>query len=99
MRGSRPCGFSIKFLFVGFRFFKTENLASFSVARVSHDDEAKASRVCSRSVTGGIQGNGEGGGSGRRETTVDKSRKETAGRVARYQTAPTYYMLQYRTPN
>ena len=35
---------------------------------------------------GGIQGNGEEEGSGRRETAVDESRKETAGRVASYQT-------------
>ena len=59
---------------------------SFSVGRVSHDDEAKLNRVRRRSVTGGIQGNGEGKGSGRRETAVDESRKETTDRVAKYQT-------------
>ena len=59
--------------------------ASFSVPRVSHDDEAKLSRVRRRSVIGGIQGNGEGAGSGRRETAADESRK-TADRVGRYLT-------------
>ena len=59
---------------------------SFSVGRVSHDDEAKLNRVRRRSVTGGIQGNGEGKGSGRRETAVDESSKETADRVAKWQT-------------
>ena len=61
-------------------------LASFSVARVSHVYEAKLNRVRRRSVAGGIQGNGEGGGSGRRESVVDESRKETADRVAKHQT-------------
>ena len=44
--------------------------ASFSVASVSHDDEAKLNRERRSSVTGGIQGNGEAGGSGRRESAV-----------------------------
>ena len=35
--------------------------ASFSVPRVSHDDEAKLRREHRRSVMGGIQGNGLGG--------------------------------------
>ena len=35
--------------------------ASFSVARVSHD-ETKLNRVRRKSITGGIQGNGDGGG-------------------------------------
>ena len=50
-------------------------LASFSVARVSHDKEAKLSRQRNRSVMGGIQGNGKGGGSGHGEIAVDDSRK------------------------
>ena len=59
--------------------------ASFSVARVSHDDEAKLKyRERHRFVTGGIQGNGEGDGSGRTETVLDKIRKETAHRLAKY---------------
>ena len=51
-----------------------------------------------------------GGGNGRRETTIDKSRKETAYRVARYETdvtltrllrrpivfKPTYELFQFR---
>ena len=37
-------------------------IASFSVARVSHNDGVKLKRVHRRSVTGGIQGNGKGGG-------------------------------------
>ena len=56
-------------------------------------------RVHRRSVTGGIQGNGEGGGSGRREPAVDGSRKETADRVAKYQTdmvGRTYLRYSYR---
>ena len=34
---------------------------------------------------GSIQGDGERGGNGHRETAVDESRKETADRSARYQ--------------
>ena len=50
-------------------------IASFSVARVSHDKEAKLSRERNRSLMGGIQGNGRGGGSGHGEIAVDDSRK------------------------
>ena len=85
MRGSCLCGFSIKFFFIGFSYFKTENLASFSVARVSHDDEAKLSTPQIRHGWH-LSERGLGGGSGRRETAVDGSRKETADRVAMYQT-------------
>ena len=38
------------------------------------------------SVTSGIHGNADVGGSGRRETAVDESRKKTADRAAKYQT-------------
>ena len=37
-----------------------------------------------------MHGNGEGGGSGRNETAVDESRKETANMVAKYQTDYRY---------
>ena len=50
--------------------------ASFSVARVSNDDEAKLSRERRRSVLGGIQGNGYGGG----VAVVGKQRLTKAGR-------------------
>ena len=49
-------------------------------------DEVKLSRERRRFVMGGIQRNGEEGGSGRTEIAVIESRKETADRVARYQT-------------
>ena len=62
-------------------------LATFSVARVSHDDEAELNRVGRRSVTGGMQGNGDGGASGHRETAVDESRKEMTDRLPAPQTA------------
>ena len=58
-----------------------------SVARVSHHNEAKLNRERRRSVTGGIPGNGEEGGSRLRETAGGKSRKETADRIAKYQTS------------
>ena len=38
------------------------------------------------SVMGGIQGNWEVGGDGRKKTAVDESRQETADRVAKYRT-------------
>ena len=46
-------------------------MSSFSVARVSHDDKVKLSRDGRRSVTGCIQGNGDGGSSGRGAAAVD----------------------------
>ena len=49
-------------------------------------DEVKLSWERRRSVMGGIQGNGEEGGSVRGETAVVESRKEAVDRVARYQT-------------
>ena len=71
-------------------------MASFSVARVSHD-ETKLNRESRRSVTSGFQGNGEGGDSGRMETAVDESRKEMADRVLSTrpttQVEPAYSML------
>ena len=62
-------------------------ISSFSVARVSHDG-AQLNTECGISVTRGIRTAGiqVRGSSGRRETVVDESRKETADRVARYQT-------------
>ena len=78
--------FPTKFFFICFSYVEIcYSFASFSVARVSHDDGAKLSKERRISVVGGIQGNGEGG-SGRRETAVDESRKETADGIARYQT-------------
>ena len=78
--------FPNKFFFICFSYVEIcYSFASFSVARVSHDDGAKLSKERRISVVGGIQGNGEGG-SGRRETAVDESRKETADGIARYQT-------------
>ena len=61
-------------------------VAPFSVARVSHD-ETKLSRERRRSVMGGIQGSGDGGGSGRRETAVgcrkQEGRRQTGQKGAR----------------
>ena len=37
------------------------------------------------SAAGGARGKRKGGGNSHRETAVDESRKEMAGRVARYQ--------------
>ena len=50
-----------------------------------HENEATLSRKLLASVTGGVQGNGEGRGKCRRETKVDESRKEMADSEARYQ--------------
>ena len=57
--------------------------ASFSFARGSHEDEAKLCRDRRRSVTGSLQGNGDGGSSGRGAAAVDESKDETADRVAK----------------
>ena len=53
----------------------------------AYEDEAKSSRKRRASVTGGVQGNGEGRGNSRRETAVfdESGKKETADRVARNQ--------------
>ena len=48
-----------------------------------HENEATLSRTRQASVTGGVQGNGEGRGNSRRETAVDERRKEMEDRVAR----------------
>ena len=88
-----PCSFSS---FILVRRIDWFFLASFSVARVSHD-ETKLNRESRRSVTSGFQGNGEGGDSGRMETAVDESRKEMADRVLSTrpttQVEPAYSML------
>ena len=74
--------FFIWFINITYTFFLRS-----SVARVPHDDEPKHCREHRRSVMGGgIRKNGDGGGSGRRETADDEIRKETADSVARYQT-------------
>ena len=62
--------------------------ASFSVARVSRDDEAKLPQI--RHGWHRREYGEGGGGSGLRETAADESRKETADRVAKYQT--DYYV-------
>ena len=52
----------------------------------AYEDEAKSRRKRRASVTGGVQGNGEGRDNSHRETAVfDESGKETAERVARNQ--------------
>ena len=65
--------------------------ASFSVARVSRDDEAKLPQI--RHGWHRREYGEGGGGSGLRETAADESRKETADRVAKYQ---TYYVGRTR---
>ena len=65
----------------------------------------KRHAACSHaSVAGGVQGNGRGGGGtgdGRREPTVDESRKETTRRVAKYQPdrLPWYILHTASTEN
>ena len=77
----------LSFSSFGLSIVKYTFLLRSSVARVPHDDEAKHCREHRRSVVcGGIRGNGDSWGSGRRETAVVERRKETADRVARYQT-------------
>ena len=49
-----------------------------------HKDGADAGRKRHASAVGGAQGNGKGGGNSRKETAVNKSRKQTADRVARF---------------
>ena len=44
-----------------------------------HENDATLSRKRHASVMGGVQGNGQGRGKSRRETTVDGSRKEIDG--------------------
>ena len=54
-----------------------------SCARASHEHDAKLKTMRRNSVTCGIQGNREGGVSGRTQAAVDENRKETADRVAK----------------
>ena len=76
--------------------------ASFSVARVSRDDEAKLPQI--RHGWHRREYGEGGGGSGLRETAADESRKETADRVAKYQTdylgrtCPSMLLVLLRLP-
>lgn len=54
--------------------------------RVCHEDNTALSRERHTSVPSGVDDNGEVGNAGRKNTTVDVRRKETAHKVVRYQT-------------